>query len=322
MKMLKGHIHGINIQASRLVLGTMIVSRENRDRSFDLLDAAYEAGINTFDTAAVYAGGDSERGLGMWCEERGLREKIVILDKGCHPNEDRARVTPFDLEFDIANALARLRTAYIDIFMLHRDDTSKPVGAIVDAFNNHITEGRILAYGMSNWTAARIREAADYAAAHNLVPPAASSPNYGLADQVENPWGPGCVSLSGSGQKADRDWHSQTQMPVFAYSSLGRGLFSGRISRENYLTAADHACQRAYCHEINFKRLDRAISMAAEKKVTAAQLALAFVLNSPMLTFAIVGAESRQEIEQCTAACSIKLSSAELAWLEHGDNQG
>ena len=312
------HIPGIDKPVSRVVLGTMVINTRQKEDSFALLDAAYEYGINTFDTAAVYAGGDSERGIGMWCAERGLREQIVILDKGCHHNRDRKRVTPYDLAADVHDALARLQTDYIDLYMLHRDDPSLPVGPIVEALNEHLVEGRIRAYGVSNWTLDRIKEAIRYAEAYGLTPIAVNSPNYGLAEQVENPWGPGCVSLSGPEHKADRAWHVERQMPVFAYSSLGRGLFSGRITRDNYRDVADSACQRAYCHEVNFQRLDRATEMARQKGISVAQLALAYVLNSPMATFALVGAANRQEIEQCVAAQNIKLSEAELAWLESG----
>ncbi|MDP6359783.1 MAG: aldo/keto reductase [Planctomycetota bacterium] len=311
-------IPGIDKPISRIVLGTMILDTDRKEECFAFLDAAYECGINTFDTAAVYAEGASERCLGMWCAERGLREKVVILDKGCHQNADRKRVTTFDLAADLHDTLARLQTNCIDLYMLHRDDPSVPVGPIVQALNEHHKAGRIKAFGVSNWSLHRIREAIRYAVDHDLQPFAANSPNYGLAEQVENPWGPGCTSLSGPDNKADRDWHIETQMPVFAYSSLGRGLFSGRLLRDNYREIADDVCERAYCHEVNFQRLDRAMEMARQKGVSVPQIALAFVLNSRMNIFALVGAASREEIEQCVAVRDIRLSEAELTWLETG----
>ena len=311
-------IPGIDKPISRIVLGTMILSMKRKDESLSLLDAAYECGINAFDTAIVYAGGDSERCIGVWFAERGLRDKVVILDKGCHHSADRKRTTTFDLMADLHDSLARLQTDCIDMYMLHRDDTSVPVGPIVEALNEHLKAGRIKAYGFSNWTLDRIKDAIRYAEQHDLTPPAASSPNYSLAEQVESPWGPGCVSLGGPDNKSDRDWHAETQMPVFAYSSLGRGLFSGRVTRDNYKHTTDGGCQKGYCHEVNFQRLDRATEMAQHKGVSVAQLALAFVLNSRMAAFPVVGAENREEIEQCVAARSIRLSEAERTWLETG----
>jgi aryl-alcohol dehydrogenase-like predicted oxidoreductase len=316
--MISHGVAGIDRPISRIVLGTMILSTERKAESFALLDAAYACGINALDTAAVYGKGEAERCLGMWCAERGLRGEVVILDKGCHPDDRRRRVNPSDLASDLRDSMDRLRTDHIDLYMLHRDDPAVPVGPLVEALNEHLRAGRIKAYGVSNWTVNRMKEAILYAEEHGLIRLAAGSPNYGLAEQVESPWGPGCTTLAGPAYAGDRNWHVAAGIPVFAYSSLGRGLFSGRITRQNFRETADAACQRAYCHEVNFRRLDRARTMAERKGVSVSQLALAFVLNSRMATFALVGAANRHEIEQCAAAQHIRLSEAERDWLETG----
>jgi aryl-alcohol dehydrogenase-like predicted oxidoreductase len=309
-------IPGTGKPASRIVLGTMIVSAREQERSDALLDAAYESGITTLDTAWVYGGGESERGIGAWLRKRGLRDKVVLISKGCHHNADRKRVTPFDLTADLHDSLARLGTDSIDIYMLHRDDPSAPVGPIVETLNAHLHAGRIRAFGGSNWTHARLREANAYAERHGLVPFTVSSPNFGLAEQVEDPWGPGCVSLGGPRNAEAREWYASTGTAIFAYSSLGRGLFSGRITRENYKETADGACARAYCHEVNFRRLDRVRELAERKGVSTAQVALAWVLSQPLNTFALVGAASAEECQANNAALDIKLTPAECAWLD------
>ena len=249
--MLYGSIRGVEKPVSRLVLGTMIIDARELERSFELMDAVVESGCTTFDTAHVYGGGNSERAIGRWMQERKNRDKMVILSKGAHHNADRRRVTPFDITSDLHDSLTRLRTDYIDIYLLHRDDPSVPVGPIVECLNEHLQAGRIYAMGGSNWRHERIQETNEYAEAHGLVPFAASSPNFGLAEQVEDPWGPGCVSLSGPNAAEARKWYEENQMPIFAYSSLGRGFFSGRITRENFEAQKekdmiDGACLRAY----------------------------------------------------------------------------
>ena len=181
---------------SDIVLGTMIIGLNNYEESARLLDCAYSLGINALDLANVYGGGDSERAVGKWMEERGNREEIYILTKGAHPNRDRARVTPYDIAADIMDSLVRLRTDYIDAYLLHRDDVTKPVGPIMDCLHEHLTAGRIRAFGGSNWTHGRIKEANAYAAEKNQTPMTVSSPNYGVCEQVEDPWGPGCVTIS------------------------------------------------------------------------------------------------------------------------------
>jgi len=314
-----GRVEGVDKPVSRLVLGTMILHTDRLEESFALLDAAMELGYNTLDCAHVYGGGGSERAIGRWMQARGNREQVVILTKGCHPNADRKRVTPFDLAADLHDSLARLQTDYIDLYLLHRDDPEVPVGPIVEALNHHHREGKIRAFGGSNWRHERIQQANEYARAHGLLPFAASSPHFSLAEQVQDPWGPGCVALSGPREAAARAWYAANQMPIFAYSSLARGFFSGRITRENFPAlrdTLDPACLRAYCHEVNFQRLDRAQILAREKQVTVAQIALAYVLNQPLNLFALVGAESREEAQANVEATALKLTPDELAWLD------
>ena len=314
-----GSIVGIAKPVSRLVLGTMIISIEERERSFALLDAAVELGWTAFDTAHGYAGGNSERGLGQWMQARGNREQVVIVSKGCHHNRDRRRVTPFDLASDLHDSLARLETDYIDLYLLHRDDPTVPVGPIVEALNEHLEAGRIRAFGGSNWRHERISEANEYAEQHGLRAFAASSPNDGLADQIEDPWGGGCVTISGPGHREARAWYASNKMPVLAYSSLARGFMSGRITPDNYeetQSTLDRACRTAYCHEPNFRRLERALRLAEEKAVTVPQLVLAFLFASPVNVYPIVGAASRDELVDNLKAFAVALSQEECAWLD------
>lgn len=319
--MIYGNVKGIDKPVSRLVLGTMIINTRELEKSFALMDAALELGCTTLDTAHVYAGGDSERAIGRWMAERKNREKVIVLSKGAHPNGDRKRVTPFDIASDMHDSLARLKTDYIDIYMLHRDDPDYPVGSIVECLNEHVKAGRIKAFGGSNWRHERIQEANDYAKKHNLIPFTSSSPNFGLAEQVEDPWGPGCVGLSGPSEAKAREWYQKTQMPIFAYSSLGRGFFSGRITRENFAelkekNMIDGACLKAYCHEVNFKRLDRVQILAKEKGMTVPQIATAYIMNQPLNVFALIGAANREEFQANVEAVKLKFTKEEVEWLD------
>lgn len=308
--------NGVANPVARLVLGTMIVNSNEIPKSFQLLDDAFELGYTTLDTAHAYP---SENAIGDWMQSRGVREKVVVLSKGAHPSRERKRVTPFDIASDLHDSLARLKTDYIDIYLLHRDDTDLPVGPIVEALNEHYRAGKIRSFGGSNWTHARIAEANAYAAAHGLVPFTSSSPHFSLAEQVEEPWAPGCIAISGPAEKEARTWYAGNRMPVFAYSSLARGFFSGRITRESFRDhpeQIDPACLQAYCHEQNFQRLDRVQQLAKEKGATVPELALAFVLNQPMNTFPIVGAANRDEMKANLAVLDIRLTAAEMAWLD------
>ena len=318
--MIYGTIEGVRIPVARLMLGTMIVTTEERERSYRLLDDALELGFTALDTAHVYAGGDSERCIGDWMRDRGVRNSVVVESKGAHPNGDRKRVTPYDIGADLLDSLARLRTDSIDIYLLHRDDPDVPVGEIVDALWEHLQAGRIASYGGSNWTHARVQAANDYARSNGRAPFAASSPNYGLAEQVADPWGAnsGSVTLSGPENAEARAWYADTGLPVLAWSSLGRGFFSGRFGRadlESKSDLLDGAATRAYLHESNLQRLDRVEELAGERGCTVPQMAMAYVLAGSMNTYPIVGAANRDELVANDAALSIKLSDAERAWL-------
>jgi len=313
-----GRVPGVDKPISRLVQGTIMVSSKDEENSFRLLDDVFELGCNTFDTAHVYGNGDNERTVGKWIRSRGIREQVVILGKGAHHNQDRRRVTPFDIAADIHDSLARFKTDYIDLYLLHRDDPSVPVGPIVEALNEHLRAGRIRAFGGSNWTHERIQAANDYARKHRLTPFVASSPNFSLAEQVKEPWLE-CVSISGPRGAEAREWYAQNQIPVFAWSSMAAGFFSGRFSRNNldsFTDWQDRLCVDCYCYEDNFKRLDRVRALAAEKGVSVPQIAMAYVLNQPMTVFALVGCRTRAEFQSNLEAASLRLTPQEIAWLE------
>jgi aryl-alcohol dehydrogenase-like predicted oxidoreductase len=315
-----GHIKGTDKPVARLVLGTMVINTDERDTSFALLDQALELGYTTLDTAHIYAGGDSERAIGDWMQERGNREQIFIITKGAHPNLDRKCVTKWDIGTELLDSLARLKTDYVDLYLLHRDDPDVPVGEIVDALDEHVRAGRIHAFGGSNWTHERIAEANEYAASHNRVPFAASSPNFSLAEQIEDPWGTGSgsVTISGKANTRARDWYRQTGTPVFAWSSLARGFFSGRLNRDNYTDVADGACERAYCHEVNFQKLDRVAELADKKGLTIPQISLIYVISQPMPVYPLIGAQNREELEANLAVSTMRLTPDEVAYLDTG----
>lgn len=306
----------VDKKASRFVMGTFGMFPDNMEKHFSTLDAAYDLGITTIDTARAY---DSEPTVGRWIKERGLRDQIVLLSKGAHPNDDRQRVTDEDIDADLFESLKALDTDYLDVYLLHRDNPELPVGPIVEKLNEHLAAGRIRCFGGSNWTHERLQEANEYAYAHNLVPMEISSPNFSLAEQVKNPFAPGCVTISGPQNEDAKAWYEKNQMPVLAYSSLARGLFSGRVTRELFETdpeKIDMFCRIGYCYDCNFTRLERCAELAAEKGASIPQVAMAFVMDSPLNVFPIIGAANRSEIESTLGALDVKLTPAEVAYLD------
>jgi aryl-alcohol dehydrogenase-like predicted oxidoreductase len=193
-----------------------------------------------------------------------------------------------------------------------------PVGPIVEVLNEHHKAGKIGPFGGSNWSYERIREANEYAAAHGLVPFAASSPNLSLADMVNEPW-PGCISIAGKQGETARAWYAEQNMPLFTWSSLAGGFFSGRFNRTNldsFDAYFDKIVVNSYCSEENFQRLDRAQQLANEKGVTLAQIAVAGVLRQPLNVFALLAPQTAEEAKLNVEALALQLTPAELDWLD------
>ncbi len=303
---------------SRILFGTTMAPFSTGGDGNALLDSMYDLGINTFDAARNY--GLAELSLGNWIEAKGHRENIVILSKCGHPSLfGRKRVNEAEMRKDLKKSLSYLRTDYIDIYMLHRDDLAVDPGEIVEIFNAMHAERKIGAFGGSNWTHERIEAANEYAYKHSLIPFSISSPNFGLAEQVEDPWGGGCVTISGPANESAREWYRGNQMPVVAYSSLGRGFFSGRLKSGDEKHAdqiLDSAAMRGYGYPVNFERLRRCEALAKKKGATVAQIALAWLFGQNMNTFAIVSTSGTDRMKENIKALDIELKEDEIKYLD------
>ena len=312
-----GAIPTIDKPVSRVVQGTVMLDQADPTSGFALLDAAVEAGCTAFDTARHYGRG-SEAVFGQWLRERDLGDRIVVLGKGAHHSAERRRVTPEDIAADLEESLRQFGIEQIDLYLLHRDDPSVSVGPIVAALDGHRRAGKIRAYGGSNWAHERIAEANAYAAANDHAPFVASSPNFSLAAWVKPPWDE-CISISGPAGEAARAWYAAEGMPVIPWSSLAGGFFSGRFRRDTVAGLTeylDRTCADAYGSEANFQRLDRAEELARERGLSIPQIALAYVLNTPVNVFALVGCRTPQEFAENAAAVATKLTETEVEWLD------
>ncbi len=318
MGMTYGKVAGVEKPVSRLVQGTIPLSEDDVPGSLALLDAVYEHGCRTFDTAHGYGGGACERVLGKWVNERGVRDEVVILGKGAHPYDGRQRVTPEDITQDLHESLQRQGVDFIDMYVLHRDNPDLPVGPIVEVLNEHKRDGRIGVFGGSNWAASRVAEANAYAAGHGLEGFTISSPNYSLAVQIQPPWA-GCLSVSGPAGAGERQWYAENGIPIFPWSSLAGGFFSGRFRRDNldtFESGLDRLCVTSYCSEENFQRLDRVEELGKRLGMSIPQVAMAYILSQPLEVFALVGCRTGDEFADNVGALGHTLSDAERNWID------
>jgi aryl-alcohol dehydrogenase-like predicted oxidoreductase len=291
----------LELPLSRLALGTLGFSPDTRDRDYALLDAWVEAGGTVIDTAHVYEGGDAERLIGLWLRDRpGVRDRLVIVTKGAHPDGDRVRVTPADIASDLSDSIGRLGGP-VDLYLLHRDDPGVDVGELIDALEAHRRAGEIRAYGVSNWTLPRIEEANAYAAARGAAGICANSPHLSLAVQNEPPW-PGCVSATDAESRA---WHARTGMPLLAWSAQAGGFFAGSGGESSL----------AYQNAANRERRERAAQLGRRTGHSANALALAWVLAQPFPVVAVIGPHSVEHLRSSLDALDVVLSAEDARWL-------
>ena len=304
--------------ASVIGLGTMIFHPDTQARDHALLDAFVDAGGTYVDTAEVYGAveehGWSEMVIGEWLAARPeRRDRIILATKGlipgyCAPlHPGGASIDPDRIHAAIEGSLARLKTDCLDIWMFHRDDPSLAVGPLVDALDEEVRAGRIRAWGASNWTTARLQQAAEYADRTGRAGPVASSPHFSLA-RANEPYWPDTV-VTGD---ADRAWFVKCGLPLVAWSSLGRGFFAH--GREG--DASDPDRVRVFHSPGNFRRKRRLEEFAAARGMTIFEAALGWVVSQPFPVVALCGPQTEAEVRNCARAGDLTLTTAERDWLD------
>jgi aryl-alcohol dehydrogenase-like predicted oxidoreductase len=286
-----------------------------QEDAFRMLDLFAELGGNFVDTARVYAAwipggeGASERTIGAWLKSRNMASGFIVATKGGHPNLATmkvSRLSPAEIAADVAASLMALQVDAIDIYWLHRDDPAIPVGDIVDAVNEQVAAGRLRAIGASNWTPERIDAANAYAAAHERVGWSLARPN---------------PAAKGFGGELDMneptlEYHRRTSLPVMAYSSQAAGFFAGKADRHRGPDAKDDGFAKRYVTDENLARLDRAREVAARHGRTANDVALAYLLSQSFPVYALTGCRNMDQVRTSCAASNLRLSPAEVAFLE------
>lgn len=287
-------------KTSVIVMGSTGIGFDfSQKQTNEFLDAYAALGGNFIDTARVYgdfAGGVcgiSERAIGNWMAARHNRHSLVLGTKGGHPlltSMDVGRLDRESLKSDIQESLADLMTDQIDIYWLHRDDVSRPVGDILETLNGFIAEGLTRAVGVSNWSPARMREANEYASSHGLVGFIANQPQYSLARQalVEDP-------TLFQMDSAMYDFHLETKLVCVPYSSQAKGFFI-KLSESGADALPDKA-KRRFLTPDNLAVYDRLVALSRETGFSVGALSLAYLTCQPFDVYPIVGVSRLSQIE-------------------------
>lgn len=297
---------GTEREVSIVTLGTSSFGR--LERAMPVYDQYAQRGGSFFDTAWVYglnyAPGCCESVLGTWIKRRGISEQVTVLVKGGHS----PYCTPAALGRQLSESLYRLQRDHADIYMLHRDDPTIPVGEFVDAIQDLVNDGLVRAYGFSNWTLDRVSQAIAYTRSRDYPTPAAISNQLSLA-VMHQPVYPGCVHVSDA---ASRTWLEQTRMALVPWSSQARGVFTD-VDSEAELQIGKLAA--SWYSPGNWQRVERARKIAADRGVLPVNIALAWVLHQPFPTFPIIGPRTVDELNSSLDALSVRLTGKEFAWL-------
>ncbi len=289
-------------------ISQLVIGCDNKDDIASgalVWDAWMEAGGNAFDTGFVYGGGNHEKVLGQWIANRGVAKDVITIVKGAHTPYclPRALVAQLDM------SLERLGLDHAPVYIMHRDNLDVPVGEFVDALNRLHKAGRIGAFGGSNWSVARFKEANAYAAKHNLKPLTILNNNLSLA-VMEKPVWAGCVT---SNTPDTLVFLRQSKTTHISWSSQARGYFLPEALRNRL--PADTSPETCFGSAANAERRNRAEKLAKEMGVSPHNIATAWVLAQSFPSLALVGPRSPGEIASTLAGLAVKLDKNQLAWL-------
>ena len=303
-----GSIPGLDKPVARLVQGA--------DRNITipyteaLFDQYFELGGNCFDTSHAYRDGACERNLGAWVRSRGVRDEVVVFEKGGNPPNG----TPEGITDELLAGLDGLGMEHADVWLMHRDNPDVPAGEIVDVLNEHQAAGRMTIFGVSNWSLARLLEAREYAERRGRNYFSVVSNQFSLARIVDAWWtidGSYTYWQSASGPEF-RDWFEATGTVLVPWSSQASGFFIEDEAQQ----PRDRDLPRCYHSPGNFTRRERAFELARRHGVSPINIALAWVLRQPFPVFPIIGTRLPGETRDCLRALDVALTSEELRWLD------
>ena len=305
------------IQVSRLCLGCMTYGSSrwrpwvlDEEASLPFFRLAWEAGINFFDTADMYSDGASETVLGNALRSLAIpREQVVIATKVFNPMGKTANekgLSRKHIRHAIDASLRRLRLDYVDLYQIHRFDPATPIEETLEALDLVVRQGKALMIGASSmfaWQMAKMLRTSDDLGLARFV---TMQNHYNLIyREEEREMNPLCLD-EGIG--------------LLPWSPLARGFLAGNRTREKQgetsRAKTDDYAHKMYYDESDFAVVDRLTSVAEQRGVNNAQVALAWILGQPGVTAPIVGASKPKHLADAIAALSIKLSAEECSALE------
>ena len=264
----------------------------------DLMSMAYDAGINFFDNAEVYANGESEKMMGrMFKKKKWDRTSYVLSSKvffGWRGKENKPNQTGLSRKHIVEacnEALQRLQTDYIDLFYCHRPDKNTPISETVLAMNTLIQQGKILYWGTSEWSGVEIMEAHRVAEKYRLIGPTMEQPQYNLFER----------------EKIEKEYkliYETVGLGTTIWSPLASGLLSGKyndgkIPKGSRMALKDMGwLKERLLVSANLKKVERLSKLAEKLNLSTARLSIAWCIKNQNVTTAILGASKKAQLKE------------------------
>ncbi len=304
------------LEVSTVVLGCMSFGDPHRgthewtldlDASRPIFRAAIEAGVTTFDTANVYSDGSSEEITGTLLTEFAKRDEVVIATKvngRMGPGPKGAGLSRAAIMTQIDESLRRLGTDYVDLYQIHRFDPKVPVEETMEALDDVVRSGKARYIGASSmwtWQFAQMQHAADLNGWTRFV---SMQDQYNLVMREE--------------EREMLPYCADQGVGVLPWSPLARGRLTRDWDATTERSVNDNFGSRLYrqAEEADRRVAAAVASVAEERGVSRAQVALAWLLHQPAVTAPIVGVTKPHHLADAVAAVDLRLSADELARLE------
>lgn len=300
------------IKVSEISLGTWLtygktVEIESAKQCFK---TAYEHGVNFFDTADIYATGESEKVVGDILQDYN-RSDIVLGTKTFFPMSQNVNNRGLSRKHIIEScnaSLKRLKTDYIDLYQCHRYDTESELEEVISAMDDLIKQGKILYWGVSQWSAVQICDANHLSRFYNKSKPVSNQPVYNM--------------LNRSLEVDVMSLCEREGMGLVVWSPLAEGVLTGKYSGGNIpkdSRAANDNANMFIKNRLNPEKLskvDKLIPIAKELGLSMPQLALAWCLRRKELSSAIIGASKPEQVIDNVKASGVKLTDEILNKIE------
>ena len=286
---------------------------EHEEKCFKIMDAYFEFGGRTFDTARVYAEGRCDVSLGNWLKSRKARNEAIIVTKGSHPNLDSmfvSRLSHDEIAGDLDLSLKALGTDYSDLHILHRDDVKKPVEEIVDSLDSLVKSGKARTVGVSNWAATRIIQANEYARSAGKTPIVCAQMHYSLALTTTPATGDLTHVIL---NEPDVSWYKESQLALMAFSPQARGWFVKRAEgRTNPMAYYDYLPE-------NYRRLERLQKLSKETGHSLSAITTAYARDSGLNASPLCAYSSIEQLKDSFGALKFNLTKEQVRYLETGE---